>query len=99
MRGKIEDKLTIYGDYLYDWAKIYQSIIGYDEILLSKFININYKENIIYIFKNYFINKFSEKDFDNLKIITKSLLFSLIPLHKNEKCKGYYKLLFSKYLN
>ena len=50
MRGKIEDKLTIYGDYLYDWAKIYQSIIGYDEILLSKFININYKENIIEIF-------------------------------------------------
>ena len=38
MRGKVGDKLTIYGDWLYDWAKIYQSIIGYDEILLSKII-------------------------------------------------------------
>ena len=32
MRGKVGDKLTICGDWLYDWAKIYQSIIGYDEI-------------------------------------------------------------------
>jgi len=98
MRGKVGDKLTIYGDWLYDWAKIYQSIIGYDEILLSKIIDSNYKENIIYIFKKYFIDKFSEKDFDNLKIITKSLLFTLIPLHNNEKCIKYYKLLFSEYL-
>ena len=39
MRGKQGDEITIYGDWLYDWAKIYQSIIGYDEILLSKFID------------------------------------------------------------
>jgi len=98
MRGKLGDKLTIYGDWLYDWAKIYQSIIGYDEILLSKIIDTNYKENIISIFKNYFIDKFSDKDFENLKIITKSLIFTLIPLHNNEKCIKYYKLLFSEYL-
>ena len=98
MRGKVGDKLTIYGDWLYDWAKIYQSIIGYDEILLSKIIDTNYKENIISIFKNYFIDKFSEKDFENLKIVTKSLIFTLIPLHNNEKCIKYYKLLFSEYL-
>ena len=98
MRGKLGDKLTIYGDWLYDWAKIYQSIIGYDEILLSKFIDINYKETLVYIFKNYFTNIFSEQDFENLKIITKSLIFTLIPLHNNEKCIKYYNLLFSKYL-
>ena len=98
MRGKLGNKLTIYGDWLYDWAKIYQSIIGYDEILLSKFIDNKYKENIIDIFKKYFIDKFSEKDFENLKIITKSLIFTLIPLHNNEKCIKYYKLLFSEYL-
>ena len=98
MRGKVGDKLTIYGDWLYDWAKIYQSIIGYDEILLSKIIDTNYKENIISIFKNYFIDKFSEQDFVNVKIITKSLIFTLIPLHNNEKCIKYYKLLFSEYL-
>jgi capsule biosynthesis phosphatase len=98
MRGKIGDKLTICGDWLYDWAKIYQSIIGYDEILLSKIIDIDYKENIIHIFKKYFIDKFSERDFENLKIITKSLIFTLIPLHNNDKCEKYYNLIFSDYL-
>lgn len=98
MRGKIGDKLTIYGDWLYDWAKIYQSLIGYDEILLSKTIDNKYKENIIDIFKKYFIDKYSEIDFENLKLITKSLIFTLIPLHNNEKCIKYYNLLLSKYL-
>jgi len=98
MRGKMGDKLTIYGDWLYDWAKIYQSIIGYDEILLSKIIDNDYKENIISIFKNYFIDKFSEQDFENMKIITKSLIFTLIPLHNDEKCVKYYELLFLEHL-
>ena len=29
-----------------------------------------------------------------MKIITGSLLFSLIPLHNNEKCLYYYNLIF-----
>ena len=99
MRGKLGDNLTICGDWLYDWAKIYQSLIGYDEILLSKTIDVKYKENMIKIFKKYFINKHTEQDFENLKLITKSLLFTLIPLHNNEKCNDYYNLIFSKYLN
>ena len=77
MRGKVGDILTIYGDWLYDWAKIYQSLIGYDEILMSNSIENKYKENMIDIFKNYFINRFSDEDFKNLKIITKSLIFTL----------------------
>ena len=98
MRGKLGDNLSICGDWLYDWAKIYQSLIGYDEILLSKIIDLEYKNKIINIFKDYFINKFSEDDFINLKIITKSLLFSLIPLHNNQKCQKYFNLINSKYL-
>jgi len=99
MRGKVGDKLTIQGDWLYDWAKIYQSIIGYDEILLSKSIDDEYKERTIDIFKDYFINMFSEGAFNNLKVITKSLIFTLIPLHDNANCIKYYNLLFSEYLN
>ncbi len=67
--GKVANKLTICGD----WAKIYQSIIGYDEILLSKTLDHKYKKNIIDILKNYFINKFSEQDSENIKIITKKI--------------------------
>ena len=58
MRCKLGDKLTINGDWLYDWAKINQLIIGYDEILLSKIIDTNYKENMItYYFLSIYIVK------------------------------------------
>jgi capsule biosynthesis phosphatase len=98
MRGKINNITTIYGDWLYDWAKLYQSLIGYDNILLEQQINNNYQEQLIFFFKNKFIELYSLEDFNNLKIITQSLLFTLIPLHNNNKCLKYYQLIFSKYL-
>ena len=93
MRGKQGDELTIYGDWLYDWAKLYQSLIGYDEILEDKIINLSYKNKLIEYFKNKFISENSEDDFNNLKLITNSLLFTLIPLHDNEKCERYFNLI------
>ena len=93
MRGKQGDILTIYGDWLYDWAKLYQSILGYDKILLEKEISLNYEENMKNTFEEYFLELFSEKDLENMKMITKSLIFTLIPLHDNEKCFRYYELI------
>jgi capsule biosynthesis phosphatase len=93
MRGKVGNTNTILGDWLYDWAKLYQSLIGYDKILMNKEIDKNYEDSMIQTFKNYFIETFSEDDFINLKIITNSLLFTLIPLHDNNKCNKYYNLI------
>jgi capsule biosynthesis phosphatase len=98
MRGKLGDQLTICGDWLYDWAKVYQSLVGYDEILLSRTISPVYKQSMIDVFTNYFISKFSREDFENLKTITRSLLFTLIPLHDNDKCTEFYQLMESKHL-
>jgi aminoglycoside phosphotransferase len=42
MRGKVGDNVTIYGDFLYDWSKLYQSLLGYDKILLNKTMNFSY---------------------------------------------------------
>jgi capsule biosynthesis phosphatase len=95
MRGKLGDKLTICGDYLYDWAKFYQSLIGYDKILTEKKINDSYEKNMINVFEKYFINLYSEDDLTNLKLVTKSLLFSLIPLHNNDLCYKYYDLIYT----
>ena len=47
MRGRVGDELTICGDWLYDWAKVYQSLIGYDEILLNKPVSDEYKQKMI----------------------------------------------------
>ena len=93
MRGKVGNFLTIHGDWLYDWAKLFQSLVGYDKILQNKDINNNYENKMINIFINFFIEKYSKEDFNNLIIITKSLLFSLIPLHNNDKCYKYFNLI------
>ena len=95
MRGKLGNNLTIYGDYLYDWAKLYQSLIGYDKILTNKKISQTYETNMIKCFQKYFIELYSEKHFEILKTIVKSLLFTLIPLHNNELCSEYYNLIFN----
>jgi capsule biosynthesis phosphatase len=93
MRGKLGSIVTIYGDSLYDWAKLYQSLIGYDKILLNKDVSEKYENIMKNIFETYFIELYSPKDLENVKLITKSLLFSLIPLHNNEKCIQYFNLI------
>lgn len=93
MRGKIGDKCTIYGDILYDYAKIYQSLIGYDEILLDKQVNVDYKNKLINCFDNFIINKYDKSVIPKIKMICNSLLFTLIPLHDNDKCYAYYDLI------
>ena len=94
MRGKLDDKLTIYGDWLYDWSKLYQSLIGYDKILQEKELSYEYEIAMINFFEDYFKTKYTEEDLQNVKLITKSFLFSLIPLHNNEKCYKYYDLIY-----
>lgn len=89
VRGIVGTKKTCYGLSLYDYAKIYQSLIGYDEILMDKKIKKSYKDNLLSFFKNQ-VNE----DFEKIKIITKSLILSLIPLHNDpDKIKKYIKLI------
>ena len=94
MRGKIGDIYTIYGDELYDWAKLYQSLIGYDEILNCKKIRYTYKNDMLLIFKKIFLEIYDDNYWKYLQIICASLLFTLIPLHDNNKCFSYYNLIF-----
>jgi capsule biosynthesis phosphatase len=93
MRGKVGDEKTIFGDSLYDYAKIYQSIIGYDFILMGKDLDYNYIENNKVIFEKFITEKFGSEILSEIKWITKSLLISLIPIHRDDKCKGYFGLL------
>ena len=95
MRGELDGVLTIFGDCFYDWAKLYQSLIGYDEILHNTELNSEYKRKIVSFYEIKFVSLFDDKQLEYLKIITASLLFSLIPLHYNnkEKCQKYYLLM------
>ena len=50
MRGKLGDDVTIYGDIFYDYAKLYQSLYGYDEILEEKHVDQVYKTKMLKLF-------------------------------------------------
>jgi aminoglycoside phosphotransferase len=98
MNGKLGNVLSLFGDELYDWAKLYQSLIGYDKILIDKNITELYENKMITFFIEYMKKLYDDNTIQYIKLITKSLLFSLIPLHDNDKCIKYYELLFCKYL-
>jgi len=96
MRGKQGDVLSLYGDIFYDYAKVYQSLIGYDEILKGCVLPENYKKEMIQCFEEYIIQKFGDTTLADIKMITKTLLFTLLPLHKDLiKCLNYYQLIAS----
>jgi len=93
MRGKQGDELTIYGDVHYDFAKIYQSLIGYDNILNGIEIDDIYRSEMITKFEE----MFDEKTLNKIKLITASLLISMLPLHEDDETKfnKYIKLIYN----
>jgi len=92
-RGKLGVKSTTAGDQLYDYAKVYQSIIGYDEILLHKTVTHKYRDTLLQTFEAYIHQHFDRETLQKIKIITKALLFTLLPLHdQDERIHKYYKL-------
>lgn len=95
MKGILGKTNTIYGDVMYDWAKIYQSLIGYDEIQEDIELEVDYKRPLILAFEKYVVNKMNSTNImKHIKTITKSLLFTLLPLHSDiSKCKQYYNLM------
>ncbi len=94
MINNLGNILTIYGDEFYDWSKLYQSLIGYDEILENKYISKNYKDKLLKYFSDRIIEKYGITIWNYIQYITASLLFSLIPLHDNDKCKDYFNLIY-----
>lgn len=90
MRGKQGDTLTICGDINYDYAKVLQSLTGYDHVLNGiKIPDMTLLRDLL--FKN-----IGEEKRSDIRLIARSLYFSLIPLHNNDKCQQYFEL--AKYL-
>lgn len=89
MRGKVGRRYTIGGDAIYDLAKIYQSLTGYDFILNNVQSNVN--SDLIAMYESWVKQEY-DIDSSDLRKYTASLYFSLIPLHNDEKCQQYYQL-------
>ena len=95
MRGRVGDALTILGDQMYDWAKVYQSLIGYDQIMQGAQVQQEYAACMLDAFEQFVCRELSPRALQDIRLLTKSLLFSLLPLHADQpdKCQRYYRLL------
>jgi len=79
VRGKFNNKLTIKGHTFYDWAKIYQSIIGLDSIInYGLYINDTIRLKTSNIFWNYLISNkiITESDKNYIIKLTGYLLYN-----------------------
>ena len=105
MRGCLGSKLSLEGDINYDLAKVYQSLTGYDYILLNKVHLLStptvetYRSHLIDTFEQFISKEYSNIfNLFHLKIITSHLYFSLIPLHQNFHHQiQFYKLAITLY--
>ena len=95
MRGLLGDTLSVHGDILYDYAKIHQSLRGYDFVLNSKKVDRKYVQMFLKRFDNFILEKFDVATLEQIRSISDSLLFSLVPLHSDspEKCVLFYNLI------
>ena len=59
----------------------------------NKTISDTYRKELIDAFTLFIVNNFNENTMKNIVIITNSLLFTLLPLHNNDKCKDYFNLI------
>lgn len=87
-RGKLDQTECLFGDKYYDYAKLYQSILGYDCVINQCELPANQP-----ILKEFIDNYFSEIGVNliNLQWLTKSLILGTIPFleNPNEKILSY----------
>jgi capsule biosynthesis phosphatase len=91
-KGAIGDKFSHYGDIFYDYAKLYQSLNGYENIIYEKKINLNYLSKIKYHFEEKFILKFNREKLQDLKYLTASLYYSLLLFHDKKFHREFVKI-------
>ncbi len=91
MRGSFGYECDLYGDKNYDYAKIYQSIIGYDNIMLNESIDNEYSLYLENIFFGGLVDRGINLNY--VKLLTSYLFLTLIPLHSDiTKISVYYNL-------
>jgi capsule biosynthesis phosphatase len=97
MRGRVNNILTTNGDILYDYAKLYQSLLGFDAALYGDEIGFNYLCNIRKIFEeNLILIGLSLSD---LKIVTISLISGTLYAIDSYDAKLRVWNLVCKYIN
>jgi len=85
MKGQVNSQLTTGGDRLYDYGKLYQSILGYDAALYNDILNKVYRQSI----ETIFIRELQKRSIDlqQLKAVTASLIIGTFHSIENNDTK------------
>ena len=92
-RGCHGNQFSMYGDIHYDYAKVYQSLLGYEFILNDMAVPKKFQKLMIF-FEQFLNNK---NCLNIVKKLTAALYVSLIPLHKNINPKRIIEFILKKY--
>tara|TARA_Y100000389_G_C17471116_1_gene531041 strand:+ start:7774 stop:9627 length:1854 start_codon:yes stop_codon:yes gene_type:complete len=102
MRGEFGDDSSLLGDPLYDFAKVNQSIIGYDFILKGIFPNQRIIDDAKNAFDEYITVEMGRDVLTKINMITMYLIYTMLPLHDErgpEVINAYVNLLNSQHLS
>lgn len=81
MRGCIGDTCTIYGPTLYDYAKVLQSISGYDDIVTSYTLSEDKRDALLRVFQQHMDRTHPGVSMRSMWGLVAYLVFTLMPLH------------------
>lgn len=95
-RGKQGDDLSIYGDMLYDLAKVHQSLSGYDSIILKTSFPDN-RDELVDVLETHVGGLLGPDAVQDVRNIGSSLLISLLPLHDDSNVPAFVDLLNDRY--
>ena len=91
MRGRVGSTLTLAGDVLYDLAKVYQSLHGYDFILHGVdmgAVDELHREELSGVFDEFVRRQYPTVRMSDVCAAAALLFFSLVPLHQD---RGHQK--------
>jgi hypothetical protein len=92
MKGLIGNTNSLSGDKVYDYAKILQSLIGFDSILYDKEIDINYNRVFIDYFKEW-IRTYEKIDFEDISTVCATLIFGVFHAYKDMSVEKKNKII------
>ena len=88
MRGRVGNTLTLAGDVLYDLAKVFQSLEGYDFILHDqqmRAVDLQHRHELQFAFQQHAHSRYPSVRLSDVYAAASLLFFSLIPLHVNPR--------------
>jgi hypothetical protein len=91
MKGIVNENETLSGDKIYDYAKLLQSLIGFDSILYDKEINLKYNNKFITYFKNWIQENEKDIEYEDIKTICSILMFGVFHAYNNENMNNIKK--------